>query len=273
MIKAAIHNAIDFTSGINRVGFDYDPVLQRERNIISNDGFLVFEYTPAVMGAEPTTKFSIFANNSTVAEQVTTHDHAIELADRWILFYDLSGLAKITLIKPAFWVFSLEIGDEIIFSENCECFIGDELTDNAVITIKGYNNDFTHGYLDSTYYGCGYFKFSDLNDRPFGVDKVEFKYSYGRTKILRAENFVKRRLTFCNLTVYRQNLLKFLCNCENLAINGTPYYLVSDFTEKNKDENNEVCDLQAELVTIEQTFFTSPATERVIDVKPDNLFM
>ena len=272
MIKAAIHNAIDFTSGINRVGFDYDPLLQRQRSLMSNDGFLVFKYTPSAMGAEPTTKFSSFANNGTVAEEVRTHDHAIELDDSWILFYDLSKLAKITLITPAFWVFSLKIGTEIIFSENCECFIGDELVNNTVIKLKGYNDDFRHGYLNNTYPACGFFKFSDLNNRVFGSNKIEFKYSFGRSKILRSENFVKKRLTFVNLTMYNQNLLKFLCNCQNFFINGVQHQIVSDFTEINKDPLNELCDLQAEFIETGITYFDFGAYEKPSEIIPKNLF-
>jgi hypothetical protein len=269
MIKAAIHNTIDFTSGINRIGFDYDPILQRQRNIISNCGFLVFEYIPAVMGAEPTTELTNYFNHSDVAAETNTHSFAVELEDSWILFYDLSAIDFV----PGIWDFMLEIDGEIAFSECCEYFAAESLSENSIYKIEGYNDNYRYGYLNDTYPGIGFFKVRDLNNKIFGVDKVEFKYSYGRTKILRAENYIKTRLTFCDLTLYQQNLLKFLCNCENLLLDGVAYCLVSDFTERNKDENNEVCDLQAEFVTIEQTFFTSPATERVNDVKPDNLFI
>jgi len=73
--------------------------------------------------------------------------------------------------------------------------------------------------------------------------------------------------------MYRQNLLKWICKCQTLTINGVAHYLVSDFVEKNKDENNEICDLQAEFVPVTQSNAITGATEAPSAIKPTNLFM
>lgn len=273
MITAMIHSTVDFTANLSRAGCFFENLLQRGCNIISDDGVLVFEYTPAVMGAEPTTSLSCFVNHSEVAEATITHAHAIELEYSWILFYDLSTISKIALIGTGVWDFMLEIDGEIIFSECCEYCAEGELAENSIYKVEGYNDDYTHGYLDDTYPGIGFFKVSDLNNKVFGSDKVEFKYSYGRSKILRSENYLKTRLTFCMLTLYQQNLLKYLCNCQNLLINDISYQLVSDFAEQNKDTLNEICDLQADFVLTAQPVNEPTNTERKQSVKPSNLFI
>lgn len=271
MIKPAIYNPIDFSSLIKRSGNLYDPSLQRGYNIIGFYGeYLSFEYIPAVMpDAEPTATLTSYLRTSPGGTQTNTQEYTITLTDRYIFFFDVS---KIGLVHGT-WDFMLEIAGEIIFSEKCLCYIDDELADNNIIKVKAYNNDMTRGYLNSTYPACGFFQFTDLDSRKFGVDKVEFKYSYGRNKILRSENFIKRRLIFLNLTMYQQNLLKFLCNCQNLTLDGIAYQLIGDFSERNKNEESEICDLQAEFVTTDQTFFESASTEFSGDLKPVNLFL
>jgi hypothetical protein len=269
MIQPAIHSTIDFTSNLNRAGLDFYNDSQRGFNLISDKGILVFKYTPAAMGAEPTTELTNYFNHSDAVAETNTHSFAIELEDSWILFYDLSAID----FAPGIWDFMLEIDGEIVFSECCEYFAAADLAENSIYKIKGYNDDYRYGYLDDTYPGIGFFKVRDLNNKAFGVDKVEFKYSYGRTKILRAENYIKTRLTFCDLTLYQQNLLKFLCNCQNLLINDVNYQLVSDFTEVNKDNLSEICDLQADFVTTEQAYFDFASTERKQSIKPGNIFV
>jgi len=273
MITAMIHNTVDFTANLSRAGYFFENMLQRGNNIISDEGVFVFEYTPAAMGAEPTTSLSCFVNHSEVAEETITHTHAIELENSWILFYNLSTISKIALIGTGTWDFMLQIEDEIIFSECCEYCAAENLAENSIYKVEGYNDDYRHGYLDDTYPGIGFFKVSDLNNKMFGSDKVEFKYSYGRSKILRSENYLKTRITFCNLTLYQQNLLKYLCNCQNLLINDIGYQLVSDFTEVNKDPLNEICDLQADFVLTAQPVNETTNTERKQNVKPSNLFV
>jgi len=119
----------------------------------------------------------------------------------------------------------------------------------------------------------GFFQVSELNNKIHGVEKVEYSYSYGRKKILSAENFIKTRFTFLNLSMYQQNLLKWLCNCETLTINGVSYQLITDFTERNKDDLNEVCDLQADFIEVSQSFAIAGSSEKASSIAPNNLFM
>ena len=72
-----------------------------------------------------------------------------------------------------------------------------------------------------------------------------------------SENNIAKRITFVNLSMYQQNLLKWLCNCENLFIDGVKYELISDFTELLADENSEIKDLRADFVEAEQSFFAT----------------
>jgi hypothetical protein len=67
--------------------------------------------------------------------------------------------------------------------------------------------------------------------------------------------------------MYQQNLLKWLCNCQNVSIDGVSYQLISDFTELEKDENSEICSLKADFVEVTQSFFASPALSM-----PKNVF-
>jgi hypothetical protein len=163
--------------------------------------------------------------------------------------------------------------DDIIFSEECDFTPANDIIPTEIVKIIAYNNDDTHGYIDVTYPAVGFFEVSELNKNVFGTNKVEYAYSYGRKKILNAENFIKTRITFLNLSMYQRNLLQALCNCENLLINGVAYYLVSDFTEVNKNEENEIWDLSAEFVTVaDPTFFAVGASEMPGKINQENLF-
>lgn len=270
MIKSAIHNAIDFSSSLNRSGSGYDPDLQRSVNIISFYGeFLCFGYTPDVAPeATPDATLTSYLRSSPGAVETNTQDHVIEIDGTYIYFFDIS---KIGLIAGV-WDFSMQIENEIIYSEKCEAIMAEDFHERNILKVKAYNEDFRYGFLDEDYPACGFFEVSDLNDKPLAVEKVEFKYSFNRSKILRSESVVKRRLTFVNLSVYQQNLLKFLCNCQHLELNGVHYQLVSDFVERNKDENNEVCDLQAEFIAADQTYFDFSAIEKPRDLTIKNLF-
>ena len=139
---------------------------------------------------------------------------------------------------------------------------------NEICEISAYNNDSRHGYLTSTNPAFGFFKFSKLKSDIFLTEKVEYEYSYSRKKILRAENQIAKRFTFHDLTMYDANLLKWLCNTENLFIDGVQYQLISDFTELESDLNSEILSLQADFVEVEQSFFATPSTKI-----PTNIFI
>ena len=73
--------------------------------------------------------------------------------------------------------------------------------------------------------------------------------------------------------MYRQNLLKWLCNCQTLTIDGVGYCIVSDFTEKNKDENSEICDLQADFLEVDGAMTLIGAASTPSPIRNNNLFI
>jgi hypothetical protein len=199
-----------------------------------------------------------------------THSHAIELTDRILYFFDLSDLV---VTGEGFLMLQIENVDGALYSEMVDFVAVSALQDRNIVTVLAYNDDFRFGYLNTTYPSAGFFEFKDLTPKGLATNKVEYNYSFGRKKILRAENYLRKRLSFINLSMYQQNLLKFLCNTQNLYIDGVQYQLISDFTEVKKDEDNEICDLQAEFVSVAQKYTVQGATEIVTNYKPDNLFM
>jgi hypothetical protein len=272
MIKPAKHNAINFSDDFNRESIFFSPELQRSENILSYcAGYLSFSFTPSSMPESvPTaTLTSHFING--LADTSYIHDYVIELTDSYIYFFRLFNEYPVGIRRMSIYIVGYE--DEPIYSELTNILSALSLAENGIVTLVAYNNDNTHGYLNETYPACGFFQFSEFNCQVFGNEKVVFNYAYGRKKILSSENYIKTRLTFCNLSMYQQNLLKWLCNCENLTINGVAYCLVSDFIEKNKDELNEICDLQAEFIEVDNSFFATGADSVSSIIKPSNLFM
>jgi hypothetical protein len=276
MIKPSIYNAINFTPDFNRESKFFDPSLQRVKNIISvkqepgDFKYLSFVFKPSIMpeGDDPVATLTTYYEDGTTG---TAYSSKItKLAYGYIYFFSIapqSGEMKI------YYSVTIAGYTDICFSEECNFMVYADLAKNSIIEITAYNSDERHGYLTETYPACAFFEYSEFNCRLFGNSKNEYNYSYGRKKILSSENFIKTRLTFCNLTMYQQNLLKFLCNCEVIKINGVQYSLISDFTEKNKDENSEICDLQAEFIEVEQSFFNTGATERPSELEVKNLFI
>jgi hypothetical protein len=272
MIKPSIYNALNFSNDFNRESKFFDAKLQRVKNIFSlADAYLSFYFKPSAMpeGAAPTATLTVDFNDGTVT---TGSSGVLTLTDGYIYFFEMAFNYSV----ERFGVFRLTMDgyDDIIFSEISKFIPAADLVTESIVKIIAYNNDATHGYLTSTYPACAFFEVSKLNENVFGNSKVEYKYSYGRVKILNSENYIKTRLTFNNLSMYQQNLLKFLCNCENLTIDGVGYYLASEFTEKNKNEENEICDLQADFVLIsDPTFFATGAAEMPGAIDPTNLFI
>lgn len=270
MLKPAIHNAINFSNDFNRESNFFDPDLQRVKNIASHSGgCLFFEFTPAKMPASaPNATLKMNFSDGTSISQIQTT--VLEFDDHYIYVF----LMLNTLYQLDFYYYLTVAGYyDILYSEQCRFYASANLETEKIISLVAYNNDSTHGYISETYPATGFFQYSEFSNRVFGNEKVEYAYSYGRRKILSSENFIKTRLTFVNLSMYQQNLLKWLCNCENLYINDTAYYLVSDFTEKNKSDDNEICDLQAEFIPVNQSFFATGASETPGKLTKDNLFM
>ena len=270
MINTFPYNCLNFSNDFNRESKYFENQLQRGLNLIASPlpGYLSFEFIPSVMpGTAPTAFLYI---NSSIQSNTRTHDSVVTLLDRYIYFFSITG---ITVSDEIDAYVTVDGYSDIIHAEKFECVAVASLQERNIITLVGYNADDTYGYFGSTHPICGLFEYSDLNSRMFGNDQTEYNYSYGRKKILGSENFIKTRITFVNLTMYRQNLLKWLCKCQTLNINGVAHYLVSDFVEKNKDENNEIFDLQAEFVPVAQSNAITGASEAPRAIKLTNLFM
>jgi hypothetical protein len=268
MIKSAIFNAINFSDDFSRESKYFDTFLQRNQSILSTaTAYLSFYFEPDEMPEAEPTGTIYFSNAKGTVLFSRPADHVIELEDGYIYFFSLSTL---TAIPDHFYV-KFSDSDEIIYSEKCRYVATADLYKENILTIIASNNDDRYGYV-STYPACGFFEFSEFNCRLFGNQKTIYNYSFGRQKILSSENFIKTRLTFVNLSMYQQNLLKTLCNCENVSINGVNYYLVSDFTELNKSEDNEICDLQAEFARVDQSFFMDGSNSMPGNLKPKDLF-
>jgi hypothetical protein len=276
MIKPSIFNAINFSPDFNRESKFFDASLQRKKSIISQPYpycYMAFKFEPATMPASiPDAVLKFYYNDG--ANHVTFYNLPlgnVELPNGYIYRFNIY---QGTILTGRSWL-ELTIDDytDILFSEELEFIAPSELASENVVQVTAYNNDNTHGYVDASFPACGYFRVSEFNNKVFGVEKVEYSYSYGRKKILNAENYIKTRITFLDLSMYQQNLLKTLCNCENLTINGISYYLVSDFTEVDKNEENEICSLRAEFIEIaDTTFFGIGATEMPTDLDIKNLF-
>jgi hypothetical protein len=160
-----------------------------------------------------------------------------------------------------------------IYSELYTIRDGDYLEAYSIHKVTAYNNDNRHGYLNNQTPAFGYFTIEGYWTDIFVNNKVEYEYSYKRKMILSSENQIIKRLTFLDLTMYNQNILKWLCNCENLFIDGVQYNLISDFTELAKDDYSEICSLRADFVEANQSFFAQPATRPPMDVFPNQFFV
>jgi hypothetical protein len=277
MIKPSIFNAINFSPDFNRESKFFDASLQRKRNIYSSTPnpdyrFLSFFFKPDAMpeGAAPTAILRFYWGDSGSFSETGT-SRVITLTDGYIYFFNMFQASE--EVGKMYCRLTIAGYTEACYSEECISYLHDELTENNIVEVVAYNNDETHGYISQTYPACGFFRVSEFNNKVFGVEKDEYSYSYGRKKILNSENYIKTRITFLDLSMYQQNLLKTLCNCENLKINGISYYLVSDFTEVDKNEENEICSLRAEFIEIaDTTFFGTGATEMPTDLDIKNLF-
>jgi hypothetical protein len=269
MIYPAKYNGInfsyDFTRQSNHLNFD----LQRVKNVLPNQSlfylsFLVdFDFSN-ILTVHDVTKNTIRNLNP---------ESTIQLGDQYVVYFLIPG--SVLNIGSDVYLSASSTDDEdtitSIYSELYTIKSSDYLAANAIHKVTAYNNDNRHGYL--TNQAFGFFKIEGYWSDIFVNNKVEYAYSYGRKMILSSENQIIKRLTFLDLTMYNQNLLKWLCNCENLFIDGIQYNLISDFTELGKDDNSEICSLRADFVEVNQSFFAQPSTQLPTDVFPNQFFM
>jgi hypothetical protein len=267
MIQPAKYNGINFSYDFNRESPIYNFDNQRRKNYINRyvDLVLCF-YSDVAETVAPSLK--CISKDETVF--TTTHT-SFAVGGGFVYFMTID---EDTLQNAGTTVFfKFDLNGESIYSEIYEIQQNDFLIENEICKILAYNNDSRHGYLTSTNQAFGFFKFSKLKSDIFLTKKVEYEYSYSRKKILSAENQIAKRFTFHDLTMYQSNLLKWLCNCENLSIDGTSYQLISDFTELESDPNSEVMSLQADFVEVLQSFFGSPSTKQPTNIFINNFFM
>jgi len=271
MIKTFVYNAVNFSTDFIRTSKYFDPNLQRKRNIIAPvTGVLSFEFIPGAMPpTAPTATLTTHLSNGTTVQ--LAHTNVVTLTNSYIYRFNISSIGLIAG-NCDFFV-TVEGYTDIIFSEKCEAYELADCSENNLKRVIAYNNDDTRGYISSTYPACGFFHVSELNRDQFGNDKVEYKMSRGRTMILDSDNYIKTNLTFIGLSMYQQNLLKWLCNCHVTSINGVTYYLLGELKEERKDTSNEICDLQGTFIAAGGELSTFAATEAAQTFEPTNLFM
>ncbi len=266
MIQSAKHNGVDFSENINRESLLYNFETQRRIGYINRDAAMsLCFYSDTAETVAPSLK-CIGSNTVTI----TAHTK-LALGSGFVYFVTipqntLQAVGSVIYFK--FSVNGLSVYSEYYKVQNAAFF-----ESNQIATIKAYNDDNRHGYINATYPAFGNFKCSKLKSDIFLTTKVEYEYSYSRKKILSAENQIAKRLTFHNLTMYQQNLLKWLCNTENLFINNVKYQLISEFTELESDVNSEIMSLQADFVEVEQSFFGDSANSNALNVFNDNFFI
>lgn len=262
MIYSAKYNGINFSGDFNRSGGLVDYSAQRRKGIFVKQDckYLCFEcdYVAPVDYAKlwilgDTNSYTI----TKVAKQLTENNTKI-LFIFYLLATDFTVGDNVS--------FQFEYSGQFIHSEIYKV----EAANSSVCYVVASNNDNRHGYL--TDQAFGFFRFSRLHEDFFVNKKTEYEYSYGRKKILSSENQIGKRLTFHDLTMYQANLLKWLCNCENLTIDGVQYQLISDFTEAEADPKSEVKTLTADFVEVNQSFFVVGANQKPVNIFCNQFF-
>jgi len=251
MLKTALHNGINFTGSANRASGLINFGLNSSKQIIPRDVNI---------------KYLLFYTDYLISQislaTLTAKSENVDVEFTGATFTDLTTGTLIMFQIPANYLhiskstfFELKVNTEFICSDIFEVQSIAKMQDAGWIYITAKNNDNRHGFLTNEAFG--FFQKTGFNEDIFINKKTEYEYSYGRKKVLSSENNVAKRFTFKNLSTYQQNLLKWLCNSENLFIDGVQYELISDFTELLSDENSEIKDLRADFVEAEQSFFAT----------------
>lgn len=265
MIYPAKYNGINFSSDFTRESPIYNFDNQRKLNIINSSidvKYLSF-FVEVEATADPT--LNVYTKNGLVLSLNPISSTDIQTGFIYFFIFNAESLPSIEFYME------LIIDGEKIYSEFC---IGKEtnyLTENEICHITASNNDDRHGYLANQAFG--FFKFSKFKSDIFLKKTVNYEYSYGRKKVLSSENQIAKRFTFKDLSMYQQNLLKWLCNCENLSIDGVDYELISEFTEIESDPNSEIMSLQADFVEVNQSFFSEGSINLAKNVFQSEFFM
>lgn len=267
MIRSAFWNGIDFSGNFNRENALFNFEAQRVKNIIPRGDF---------------GKLCFFTNDDEFARLEITDltnggintvgGTSILYGLNYVIFFDFSP-TNFIVDTDVFFTFYAGEYNAPIHSEIYRVKSPAYLTENRIAKLTAYNNDARRGFATSANPAFGFFQTTGFNEDVFVNTKTEYEYSYNRKKILSSENNIAKRITFVNLSMYQQNLLKWLCNCENLLIDGVQYELISDFTELLSDENSEVKDLRADFIPTNQSFFGNGSTIAPKNVFPTEFFM
>jgi hypothetical protein len=270
MIYPAKYNGINFSYDFTRESLTTDFDSQRRMSIINgdvNNSYLSFFIDADQDSGNPSMTFFSDGSPITITPDVTT-----TLSNGFLFFFKVPKDTFSPGIYTA--VFSVGSGDgiSIVYSEIIDIKADADILSSEICNIIALNNDATHGYLTASETAFGYFKYSKLDSDFFVKELTEYKYSYSRKKVLKSENQIAKRFEFFDLTMYQRNLLKWLCNCENFTIDGIAYQLISDFTEVNKQKGSEICDMTADFVETNQSFFSAGSTTPPTNIFATNFF-
>lgn len=264
MIHSAFYNGINFSGDFARTSDLINFDLQRIKYILPQDQEI--KWLSFFTDTTDTITSATLAAKSEGEDVVINSETPEDITSGQLIYFKIPAN---TLNHSQRTYFEVRISsdgndDEVICSE---FYVVQNFATRKKNSLKitAKNNDSRHGFLEDEAFG--FFQSVGLNENFFINKKVEYEYSYGRKKILQSENNIGRRITFKDLSAYNQNLLKWLCNCELLYIDGVQYELISDFTELLADEFNEIRDLKADFVAVEQSFFGTGSAST-----PKNIF-
>ena len=268
MIQSAFWNGIDFSGNFNRENALFNFEAQRVKNVlpVATLGTLCFETDSNTSNFLEIYDFNFNTTYTALPKQI------ILIGSTYLVFYEINEEDQ-QLNNGSNIYFVIKSGTSCLYSEIYRVKSTAYLTENRIAKLTAYNNDARRGFATSVNPAFGFFQTTGFNEDVFVNSKTEYEYSYNRKKILSSENNIAKRLTFVNLSMYQQNLLKWLCNCENLLIDGVQYELISDFTELLSDENSEVKDLRADFIPKNQSFFGNGSSTPPINVFPTEFFM
>ena len=268
MIRPAFWNGIDFSGNFNRENSLFNFEAQRVKNIlpVATLGTLCFEVYSSTSNFLEIYDFNFNTAYSSLPKEI------ISIGSTYLVFYEIYEEDQ-QLNNGSYIYFVVNSGTSRLYSEIYRVKSPAYLTENRIAKLTAYNNDARRGFATSVNPAFGFFQTTGFNEDVFVNTKTEYEYSYNRKKILSSENNIAKRITFVNLSMYQQNLLKWLCNCENLLIDGVQYELISDFTELLSDENSEVKDLRADFIPTNQSFFGNGSTTPPKNVFPTEFFM
>ncbi len=256
MIYPSKYNGINFSNDFNRSSGKYNYDLQRRKGILLKQNFKYLSFEVDYVEGDDDSYLKIHGQNGITTIQNTG---ITNIGTKAQFYFEI---LQSNLTENDFVYFSFTYHNQTIFSD----FYDVKAANSDYCYITSSNADNRHGYL--TNQAFGFFAISKLKSDIFLNKKVEYNYSYSRKKILSSENQIGKRYTFLDLTMYQANLLKWLCNCESVSIDGVQMQLISEFTEIEADNNSEILCLQADFVEVNQSFFATASTER-----PKNIFV